>query len=178
MTRVNGTALAKLDQEALRGPRERTRVVTGNGRRTGDDISSVGLVNVASVPQRSPFSYPGGKTWLVPYVRAWLESLETRPGLLVEPFAGGAIVGLTAALENLAAHVVLVEKDSNVASVWKTILEGNAGWLARRIELFDLTIENVREELERQHPREKERAFATILRNRVQRGGIMAPGPV
>lgn len=29
-------------------------------------------VNVASVPQRSPFRYPGGKTWLVPYVRDWL----------------------------------------------------------------------------------------------------------
>lgn len=24
------------------------------------------VVNVASVPQRSPFRYPGGKTWLVP----------------------------------------------------------------------------------------------------------------
>ena len=23
------------------------------------------VVNVASVPQRSPFRYPGGKTWLV-----------------------------------------------------------------------------------------------------------------
>jgi DNA adenine methylase len=27
------------------------------------------IVNVASVPQRSPFRYPGGKTWLVPIVR-------------------------------------------------------------------------------------------------------------
>src|SRR5207253_5871071 len=58
----------------------------------------------------------------------------------------------------------------------KTILHGNAGWLARRIEQFELTSESVREELERQNPRAKERAFATILRNRVQRGGIMAPG--
>lgn len=27
------------------------------------------IVNVASVPQRSPFRYPGGKTWLVPHIR-------------------------------------------------------------------------------------------------------------
>ncbi|MBN2594284.1 MAG: hypothetical protein JXA81_12320, partial [Sedimentisphaerales bacterium] len=33
------------------------------------------VVNVASVPLRSPFRYPGGKTWLVPYVRQWLSSL-------------------------------------------------------------------------------------------------------
>ena len=31
------------------------------------------VVNVASVPQRSPFRYPGGKTWLVPVVRQWLK---------------------------------------------------------------------------------------------------------
>jgi len=24
------------------------------------------IVNVAMVPQRSPFRYPGGKTWLIP----------------------------------------------------------------------------------------------------------------
>ena len=51
------------------------------------------VVNVASVPQRSPFRYPGGKTWLVPCVRQWLQSLEKRPTVLVEPFAGGAIIG-------------------------------------------------------------------------------------
>ena len=31
-------------------------------------------VNVASVPQRSPFRYPGGKTWLIPHIRRWLTS--------------------------------------------------------------------------------------------------------
>jgi hypothetical protein len=66
------------------------------------------VVNVASVPQRSPFRYPGGKTWLIPRVRQWLRSLEIRPTVLVEPFAGGGIVGLTTAFEELAAHVVLL----------------------------------------------------------------------
>ena len=50
------------------------------------------VVNVSSIPQRSPFRYPGGKTWLVPLVRQWLRSLPRRPALLVEPFAGGAIL--------------------------------------------------------------------------------------
>ena len=42
------------------------------------------VVNVASVPQRSPFRYPGGNTWLVPYVRLWLSSITPPLGERVE----------------------------------------------------------------------------------------------
>jgi DNA adenine methylase len=133
-------------------------------------------INVAAVPHRSPFRYPGGKTWLVPYVRSWLNNIRPRPQLLIEPFAGGGIVGLTAGIEHLADHVILVEKDANVAAVWKVILSGQAEWLAERIEEFALTKPNVLAVLSRSPRNPRERAFATILRNRVQRGGIMAPG--
>src|SRR5687768_13627214 len=54
-----------------------------------DDPDLIPITNVASVPQRSPFRYPGGKTWLVPLVRHWLGTLDRKPSLLVEPFAGG-----------------------------------------------------------------------------------------
>lgn len=134
----------------------------------------MGIVNVASVPQRSPFRYPGGKTWLVPTVRRWLAG--RRPKLLVEPFAGGAIVGLTAAFEDLAARVLLVEIDPGVAAVWRTVLHGNAGWLAARIEAFELTMDNLRAALASPPASLRDLAFQTVLRNRVQRGGIMAPG--
>ncbi len=133
-------------------------------------------VNVAAVPQRSPFRYPGGKTWLIPYARTWLKGIQSKPKILVEPFAGGSIVGLTAAFEGLADRVVLVEKDGDVASVWKVILEGDAEWLAQRIEQFNLTKANVLSVLRQSHGNRRERSFATILRNRVQRGGIMASG--
>jgi DNA adenine methylase len=59
-------------------------------------------VNVASVPQRSPFRYPGGKTWFVPRLRQWLSYQLKKPRLLIEPFAGGGIVSLTAGFEDLA----------------------------------------------------------------------------
>src|SRR5712692_6674928 len=96
-----------------------------------------GIVNVASVPQRSPFRYPGGKTWLVPYVRSWLASRPVPVSLLIEPFAGGGIAGLTAGFERLASHVILVENDLNVSAVWQTILGGQAEWLADAISSFD-----------------------------------------
>lgn len=139
------------------------------------DFTSL-VINVASIPQRSPFRYPGGKTWLVPYVRLWLRSFPQALAELIEPFAGGAIVGLTAAFEGLAKKVCLIEIDADVAAVWKTILGTNGVWLAERISQFKLSAEAVRRTLAAKPASTRERAFVTILRNRVQRGGILAPG--
>ncbi|MEK7699898.1 MAG: hypothetical protein AAB332_05790, partial [Planctomycetota bacterium] len=40
-------------------------------------------VNVASVPQRSPFRYPGGKTWFVPTFRDWIRNHHPKPEILI-----------------------------------------------------------------------------------------------
>jgi DNA adenine methylase len=66
-------------------------------------------VNVASVPQRSPFRYPGGKTWFVPIFRRWMGRMHPKPRTLVEPFAGGGIISLTALFENMVETAVMVE---------------------------------------------------------------------
>ena len=115
-------------------------------------------VNTSSVPQRSPFRYPGGKTWLVPRIRQWLKSLPARPAGFIEPFAGGAIASLTVAFEDLAHHVIMIELDEDVASV------------------FYVTEQNVRSILTCRPVQLEDRAFVTIVRNRMQRGGIMASG--
>jgi len=134
------------------------------------------VINVASVPHRSPFRYPGGKTWLVPYVRQWMQSLEHRPLEFVEPFAGGGIVGLSVLFENLAEKLTLIEIDRDIASVWKTILSIQGERLASQIMSFKLSEQSVRLCLSSTPRNQFDRAFQTILRNRVQRGGIMAPG--
>ncbi len=134
------------------------------------------VVNVASVKHRSPFRYPGGKTWLVPRVRHWLHSLTKHPSEFLEPFAGGAIVGLTVAAEGLADHVTLVELDEQVASVWQVILEGDAEWLANKIVSFELTPETADATLSNPPSTREEFAFQTILKNRINHGGILAPG--
>jgi DNA adenine methylase len=141
-----------------------------------DEEVSPQVVNVASVPHRSPFRYPGGKTWLVPIVRRWLKSLPGKPAMLGEPFAGGAIVGLSALFDDLIEGLALVELDENVASVWETILNGKAKQLAQRILDFKISKQVTRKFLSLEPKTVFDRAFFTILRNRVQRGGIMAPG--
>ena len=134
------------------------------------------VVNVASVPQRSPFRYPGGKTWLIPTVRKWLKQAAQAPPLLIEPFAGGGIVSLTAAFENLAEKVLMVELDEEVAAVWEVVLNGKNEWLANRIFNFDLSYESLKAEFEKEDKRPEDVAFCTILKNRVFHGGILAKG--
>lgn len=132
------------------------------------------IVNVAAVRQLSPFRYPGGKTWLIPRIRQWLKK---PPAEFIEPFAGGGIVSLTVAAENLAQHVTMVELDEQVAAVWQTIFTDNqADWLVERIVSFDLTLESLRAELARAPQSKREMAFQTILKNRTFHGGILAAG--
>jgi DNA adenine methylase len=134
------------------------------------------VVNVAQVPQRSPFRYPGGKTWLVPHLRKWLKSLPTKPRRFIEPFGGGGIISLTVAFENLADQVIMVELDHDVASLWQTMLSDEGEWLAERVLSFDVSLDSVRAELATPPKDRKHRAFQTLLRNRTNHGGILAPG--
>ena len=134
------------------------------------------VVNVASVPQRSPFRYPGGKTWLVPTARRWFSSAD-KNSELIEIFAGGGIIGLTAAAEHFFNKVTMVELDEDVAAVWRTIFsEKDVSWLVERIRNFEVNADNVKKAISLADDGLKERAFATIIRNRTNHGGILAKG--
>jgi len=138
--------------------------------------SKSGVVNVASVPMRSPFRYAGGKTWLIPKVRIWLNKQGGPDKELFEVFAGGGIVSLTAIFEDLVKEATMVELDEGVGAVWQIITGGNASWLANKIMTFDLTAESAREAISNSTISLKHLAFATIVKNRVNRGGILADG--
>lgn len=136
------------------------------------------VVNVSQVHHYSPFRYAGGKTWIVPHIRQWLTQRQ-RPALFIEPFCGGAIVGLTVALENLADRVLLVEIDPQVAAVWQLLIHGSEediAWLIRQIHSFEMTRANVDRVLATAHPAPRQQAFMTILKNRVNHGGCLAQG--
>lgn len=134
------------------------------------------IINVASVPQRSPFRYPGGKTWLIPEVRKWLNNIGSSAFTLVEPFAGGGTVALTAAFENLVKKVIMMELDEEIAATWKTILSSDNEWLAEKICSFEFTLENIKKELDKPDKSERDTGFCTILKNRICHGGIIAKG--
>jgi len=142
----------------------------------GEQLLGKSIPNVASIPQRSPFRYPGGKTWLIPTVRQWLKQENKIVKELIEPFAGGGIVSLTAAFEKMAEQITMVEMDEEIAAVWQVILHGENKWLADKIYSFDLTHTNVKAELENPNKKILDIAFCTILKNRVFHGGVLAKG--
>ena len=138
-------------------------------------VSPIPAVNVASVPQRSPLRYPGGKTWLIPHIRHWLKGIEPRPKLLVEPFAGGGIVSLTAVMEGLVDRCLMVELDRDVAAFWHAALR-HGPELCEMVRQFQPTRDSV-DALSRQVPANVlEHGFRTLVLNRTRRGGILAPG--
>ena len=138
-------------------------------------VAAQHVINVASVPQRSPFRYPGGKTWLVPTARKWFAQAAIGSEL-IEPFAGGGIISLTAAAEHYFKHVTMVELDEEMAAAWQTILSDDCQWLINQIASFEVTPENINNVIDHAADGRKERGFSTIVRNRTNHGGILARG--
>lgn len=138
-------------------------------------VSPIPAVNVASVPQRSPLRYPGGKTWLIPHIRVWLGEIEPRPRVLLEPFAGGATISLTAKMENLVEHCVMAEIDPNVAAFWKAALKHNAE-MRQRVSQFHPTRESIAEIQDGRQESVLDLGFRALVLNRTRRGGILAKG--
>jgi len=134
------------------------------------------IVNVASVRQVSPFRYPGGKTWLVPTISAWLRRCTVPPNILIDPFTGGGSVPLGVLSEGLVSQVVLGELDPDVSAVCKCVFSPQQEQLCRKIITFSISRENVLKELSSSPKSMVDHAFHVLLKNRTFRGGILAPG--
>ena len=159
-----------------RAPKRAQRVGDGAADRdpTVFPVSPIPAVNVASVPQRSPLRYPGGKTWLIPHIRAWL-SRRSRPQMLFEPFCGGGVVSLTAVMEELADRCVLVELDREVAAFWHAALR-HTDELCDRVLTFEATRANVLDLTDEPPRNVLDQGFRALVLNRTRRGGILAAG--
>jgi DNA adenine methylase len=102
--------------------------------------------------------------------------ISPKPKILVEPFAGGGIISLTALFENLVERVVMVELDDEISAVWQSVVNGDAKWLTNRTLAFHLTKETVIQEITKRPKTQREKTFQTILKNRTLHGGILAEG--
>lgn len=67
----------------------------------------------------SPLRYPGGKSKLIDYVYSQLNLSKTK--LFVEPFAGGASVGLSLLNANIIDKLIINDLDYGIYSLFETI---------------------------------------------------------
>lgn len=123
----------------------------------------------------SPLRYPGGKRALLPYARTWLTSLPRRPKHLVEAFAGGAGVGLTALSEDLIDGLTLIELDADVANLWSVVFSERGTDLADYVQTISspAAAHGVLQ-LPRVDP--LDHAVHTLIHNRLSYNGIRAAG--
>lgn len=135
--------------------------------------AGVQLLYTTRSSQYSPLRYPGGKSWLVPLALRWLAQRPHKR--LLEPFAGGASVGLAIAASGLVDEVVLVEIDPDVCSFWRAILH-QSHELAMMVLALPKTEGALLGVLASPPRRPVEAAFQVLVRNRIARGGVLAPG--
>ena len=121
----------------------------------------------------SPLRYPGGKSWLAEDIERWLQAIGGVDHF-VEPFAGGANVGLYVLAKGLVSKLTLVEKDPRLVEFWQAVLN-QSDLLVDRIVRFKPTKTNLLDMLAGRGRTPVDRAFRSLLRNRVARGGVLAP---
>ena len=99
----------------------------------------------------------------------------TKPRLLVEPFAGGGIVSLTAVMEGMVERCLLAELDEDVAAFWQAALRCGTS-LRSRVRRFKPTRDAVNALASNMPSAVLDRGFRALVLNRTRRGGILAAG--
>jgi len=92
--------------------------------------------------------------------------------VFIEPFAGGASVGLTLLARYCFDHLVMVEKDHRVASFWRRVLTDRS--FPREVESFICTRPNL--ERLRAHTSEVNSPMWVLIKNRCSFGGYISAG--
>jgi len=133
------------------------------------------------MPFYTPLRYPGGKRRLTPVVKRLLEENRLKNVHYVEPYAGGAAIGLALLFEEYASTVSMNDLSRPVYAFWHTVLN-HTDDLCRRLTRVKVTMREWRRQRAVYDRRETadlaELGFATLFLNRTNRSGIIAGGVI
>ena len=129
----------------------------------------------------SPLRYPGGKSKLAPFMKILLNNLNMQDITYVEPFAGGAGIGLDLLYNGIVSNIVINDVDKAIVSFWKGITEETDRFIEELIKV-PLTIDEWKKQKEIYNTNQKninfELGFAAFYLNRTNRSGIIKTGGV
>ena len=126
----------------------------------------------------SPLRYPGGKRKLASFI-ASVCRVNNINGHYVEPYAGGAAVGLELLFTGQVKDITINDLDRSVYAFWKSVLT-NPEEFCSRIQETKINTENrnAAREIQRQkkYARILDLGFSTFFLNRTNYSGILNAG--
>jgi DNA adenine methylase len=128
----------------------------------------------------SPLRYPGGKARLAPFVSELLRNQHPRPRRYVEPFAGGAGVGLRLLYDEHVDEIVINDLNPGIAAFWRSVFDSPEEFmdLIRRCKpSIDVWYEQ-QAVYDSAPDDDLALGFATFFLNRTNRSGILGARPI
>ena len=134
------------------------------------------------VPARylSPLRYPGGKGRLARFVSDLLGRQSPRPRRYVEPFAGGAGVGLRLLVDEHVDEIVINDLNPGIAAFWRSVFQ-RPDDLLERLTGCEVSVDEWHRQREvylAEPVDDVELGFALFFLNRTNRSGILDGRPI
>jgi DNA adenine methylase len=137
---------------------------------------------MSRVPARylSPLRYPGGKGRLASFVGSLIDSQDARPSIYVEPFAGGAGVGLRLLVNEYVDEIVINDLNPGIAAFWRAVFAA-PNELLQRLSSCDVSVAEWHRQREiylAEPDDDVALGFALFFLNRTNRSGILDARPI
>lgn len=130
---------------------------------------------------RTPLRYPGGKQRLAPFISEVLDANDAESWSYVEPYAGGAGVGMELLLDNRVRRVYLNDSSRPIYAFWRSVLDQPDAFCSR-ISRAALTLETWRKHRDVVRDQSKhdllDLGFSTFFLNRCNRSGVLTGGVI
>jgi len=141
-------------------------------------------IKVQELPQHgyfSPLRYPGGKAKLTGYIAKLLTLNDLRDKHYIEPFCGGAGIGISLLANGQINHLHLNDYDRAIYAFWHSVLFQNEK-LLEMIESTEINVRNWQRQKDILSSKSMvdllDLGFATFFLNRTNRSGILGGGVI
>ncbi|MDI9859642.1 DNA adenine methylase [Flectobacillus roseus] len=129
----------------------------------------------------SPLRYPGGKAKIADFFMSVFEENSLCDGVYIEPYAGGASVGLNLLFNEYASRIIINDLDKSIYAFWYSVLNETDN-LCKLI--FDNNVDIPQWKVQKDIQRNKENSsllelgYSTFFLNRTNRSGIIRAGVI
>ena len=127
----------------------------------------------------SPLRYPGGKAKLAPFIKSVFNENNLKSMRYVEPFAGGASVGLALLYEGYVSEITINDYDRSIYAFWHSVVNENERF-CKKVNSIPIDIETWVKQKNYQQNKSKadlfSLGFSTFFLNRTNVSGIITGG--